>query len=212
ITNRGSHLRGELKTKMKELVDIIYGFKSGQNKKTITYNRQLAESLKENLTFTFKNPEARTGIYKTPLIQRAVNAMWFANRRDEGPSFPEFFNPITKPGVAIVLTVVCPCLLSSIARLTFLAKAENSIDERLTGIRTDIPFTTNDYRSVYDSTSRPSRSSRSRLTRTKFWKISASACTILAGASSRRSHIHLLTTFQLPLRGPTHHRCQEIGS
>ncbi|KAJ6579887.1 hypothetical protein B0H10DRAFT_2235523 [Mycena sp. CBHHK59/15] len=148
-----------------ELVDIIYGFKSGQNKKTITYNRQLAESLKENLTFTFKNPEARTGIYKTPLIQRAVNAMWFANRRDEGPSFPEFFNPITKPGVAIVLTV-----------------AENLIDERLTGIRTDIPFTTNDYRSVYDSHLQALEEFEEQTHPHKIWKISASACTILAGA------------------------------
>ncbi|KAJ6473974.1 hypothetical protein C8R47DRAFT_987053 [Mycena vitilis] len=134
ITNRGSHLRGELKTKIKELVDIIYGFKSGQNRKIVKYNRELAELLKENLTFTFKNPEARTGIYRTPLLQRAVNAMWFANQRDEGVAFPDFFNPFPKPAVALVLSV-----------------AENLIDERATGIRTDIAFTANDYRSVYDS-------------------------------------------------------------
>jgi hypothetical protein len=54
ITNRGSHLRGELKTKMKPTVELIYGFKTGQNKKTIAHNRQLAEQLKEDLTFTFK--------------------------------------------------------------------------------------------------------------------------------------------------------------
>ncbi|KAJ7618849.1 hypothetical protein DFH06DRAFT_1144718 [Mycena polygramma] len=31
-----------------------------------------------------------------------------------------------------------------------LAGVENHIDERLTGVRTDIPFTANDYRSVYE--------------------------------------------------------------
>jgi hypothetical protein len=41
------------------------------------------------------------------VIQKAVNSMWFANRRDEGPSYPEFFNPFRKAGLALVLTVVC---------------------------------------------------------------------------------------------------------
>ncbi|KAJ7877811.1 hypothetical protein B0H13DRAFT_2346888 [Mycena leptocephala] len=120
ITTRGSHLRGELKTKMKPTVELIYGFKTGQNKKTIAHNRQLAEQLKEDLTFTFKNITNRKGIYRSPVIQKAVNSMWFANRRDEGPSYPEFFNPFRKAGLALVLTV-----------------GENLIDERLTGIRTD---------------------------------------------------------------------------
>ncbi|KAJ6594830.1 hypothetical protein B0H19DRAFT_1284580 [Mycena capillaripes] len=139
ITCRTSHVRGELKTKMTEPVDLMFGFKSGQNKKIVAYNRELAESLKENLTFTFKvftrlDPKTRKGIYRAALIQKSVNIMWFANSRDEGVSFPEFFNPITKAGLALVLTA-----------------AENLIDERLTGIRTNIPFTANDYRSVYDS-------------------------------------------------------------
>ncbi|KAJ7840447.1 hypothetical protein B0H13DRAFT_2416176 [Mycena leptocephala] len=134
ITNRGSHLRGELKTKMKPTVELVYGFKTGQNKKTIAHNRQLAERLKEDLTFTFKDITNRKGIYRNIVIQKAVNSMWFANRRDEGPSFPEFFNPFPKAGLALVLTV-----------------CENLIDERITGIRTDVPFTTTDYRSVYES-------------------------------------------------------------
>jgi hypothetical protein len=39
---------------MKPTVELISGFKTGQNKKTIAHNRQLAEQLKEDLTFTFK--------------------------------------------------------------------------------------------------------------------------------------------------------------
>ncbi|KAJ6553410.1 hypothetical protein B0H19DRAFT_1030322 [Mycena capillaripes] len=138
ITNRASHVRGELKTKMTDPVDLMCGFKSGQNKKVVAYNRELAESLKENLTFTFKvctplDPKTRKGIYRAALIQKSISIMWFANSRDEGVTFPEFFNPITKPGLALVLTA-----------------AENLIDERLTGIRNNIPFTANEYRSVYD--------------------------------------------------------------
>ncbi|KAJ6467137.1 hypothetical protein C8R47DRAFT_814645 [Mycena vitilis] len=132
ISSRGSQLRGELKTKIKPLVDIMYGFKSGQNKKTITSNRKLAEDLKDNSRFAFKNAEMQTGLYKHPIIQSTVNAMWFANRRDEGPRHPELF--VRARSVALVL-----------------AGVENHIDERLTGVRTDIPFTANDYRSVYEA-------------------------------------------------------------
>jgi hypothetical protein len=76
--------------------------------------------------------------------------MWFANRRDEGPSFPEFFNPFPKAGLALVLTVVC-AISFCITLLTLSVQCENLIDERITGIRTDVPFTTTDYRSVYES-------------------------------------------------------------
>ncbi|KAJ7890769.1 hypothetical protein B0H13DRAFT_2530987, partial [Mycena leptocephala] len=56
-------------------VELIYGFKTGQNKKTIAHNRQLAEQLKEDLTFTFKDITNRKGIYRSPVIQNAVNSM-----------------------------------------------------------------------------------------------------------------------------------------
>ncbi|KAJ7092927.1 hypothetical protein B0H15DRAFT_165265 [Mycena belliarum] len=134
ITSRGSHLRGELKTKMRALVELMYGFSSGENKKTIARNRKLAEELKENLTFTFKDIEARKGIYRHPIFQKAVNAMWFANRRDEGPTYPEFFSPFPVEGLTFVCTV-----------------AVNLIDEWATGIRTDIPFTANEYRETYET-------------------------------------------------------------
>ncbi|KAJ7140072.1 hypothetical protein C8R43DRAFT_1131811 [Mycena crocata] len=134
ITSRGSHLRGELKTKVKPMVEAVFGFKSGHNKKSLAFNRTLGETLKHDLTFTFNNTVKRKGIYKNGIIQMAVNAMWFANRRDEGPSFPEFFKPFPKPALALVLTVV-----------------ENLIDEWTTGIRTDIAFTANEYRSIYEN-------------------------------------------------------------
>ncbi|KAJ6620224.1 hypothetical protein B0H10DRAFT_2188691 [Mycena sp. CBHHK59/15] len=44
----------ELKTKIKPLVKVMYGFKTGQNKKTNLYNQKLTEDLKEGSAFAFK--------------------------------------------------------------------------------------------------------------------------------------------------------------
>lgn len=107
---------------MKPIVELIYGFKSGENKKSIARNRQLAEELKDELTFTFKvcllafflylrlrayqDIKSRKGIYRNPLFQKSANAMWFANRRDEGVMYPEMFNPFPKQSLGIMLAAV----------------------------------------------------------------------------------------------------------
>ncbi|KAJ7894480.1 hypothetical protein B0H14DRAFT_3854314 [Mycena olivaceomarginata] len=118
IANRGPHLRGELKTKIKPFTEIM----------------KLAEDLKEEACFAFKDTERKKGLFKHPILQKGTNAIWFANRRDEGPSHPEIFNPLPEEALAAVLTAT-----------------ENTIDEYLTGIRTDVPFTANEYRSVYET-------------------------------------------------------------
>ncbi|KAF7372553.1 hypothetical protein MVEN_00117700 [Mycena venus] len=100
---------GELKTKVRPLAEIMYGFKS------------------DGARFAFKDPENKKGLFKHPIFQKACNAMWFANRRDEGPSHPEIFNLLPEEALAALLTT------------------ENTIDEYLTGIRTDVPFTANEY-------------------------------------------------------------------
>jgi hypothetical protein len=48
----------------------------------------------------------RKGMYNHPIIQKAVNAMWFQNKRDEGVIFTEMFKPIPVPAIALVLTAV----------------------------------------------------------------------------------------------------------
>lgn len=54
ISSRGPHLRGELKTKVRAFSEVMYGFKTGNNKKTIAFNRKRAEELKEGSRFAFK--------------------------------------------------------------------------------------------------------------------------------------------------------------
>ncbi|KAJ7040548.1 hypothetical protein C8F04DRAFT_1310968 [Mycena alexandri] len=138
ILRRGSQMRGELKTKVRALVEIVFGFESGQNKKHVHKNRQIAEELKDGLGFCYnENPTSvaeRKGLYKAKIIQKSVNVMWFNNRRDEGTTHPEVFGPVfPKPAFALVLTAI-----------------ECAIDEWATGIRTEVPFTAADYRSVYE--------------------------------------------------------------
>lgn len=48
----------------------------------------------------------RKGIYNHPIIQKAVNRMWFKNKRDEGILNSDYFNPISVPSIALILTAV----------------------------------------------------------------------------------------------------------
>jgi Domain of unknown function (DUF6532) len=54
ITNRASHLRGELKTKARPIVETFYDFESGNHRKTIAKNRSIAEDLKEGYGYAYK--------------------------------------------------------------------------------------------------------------------------------------------------------------
>ncbi|KAJ7840202.1 hypothetical protein B0H14DRAFT_2512693 [Mycena olivaceomarginata] len=137
IGRRGPQMRGELKTKVRALTELVFGFESGQNRKNVRKNRQLAEDLKEGLGYCYKefspNAAQRKGLYKAKIIQKSINQMWFNNRRDEGDTHPELFGPaFPKPAFALVLSAI-----------------ECSIDEWATGVKTDVPFTSADYRSVY---------------------------------------------------------------
>ncbi|KAF8223383.1 hypothetical protein L208DRAFT_1317082 [Tricholoma matsutake] len=73
------------------------------------------------------------GLYQSKLIQKVVNAMWFRNKQDKGISYSFYFNPFTIPALALILTAIECC-----------------IDEWITGIKTDIPFTTALYQDVYE--------------------------------------------------------------
>ena len=132
ITKRTSQVRGELKTKVRPLVESLYGFENA--KSSITRNRERAENLKDDYAFVYKvcgfalspctlppyciacfqkpalgevSRELRKGMYQHPIIQKAINAMWFANKHDEGVRFFSYFNPVTIEALAFVLTAVC---------------------------------------------------------------------------------------------------------
>ncbi|KAH9910619.1 hypothetical protein B0H21DRAFT_668586, partial [Amylocystis lapponica] len=137
ITRRTSHVRGELKSKTRALVQSFYGFRSGQNKRIIARNRQLAEDLKEDYLFVYEVGlliYKRTGLYKTDILNMIIGDMWFSNKQDEGVLYHEYFNPMPKATMALIFAAI-----------------ECSIDEWATGIKDDIKFTTTAYKDVFNA-------------------------------------------------------------
>ncbi|KIK25342.1 hypothetical protein PISMIDRAFT_97028 [Pisolithus microcarpus 441] len=137
VTNRGSQVRGQLKTKLRPLVEAIFGFHSSQSKSAIKKNRSIVEGLKGGTNFAFKvlpDEDGRRGFLKAPLIQKIINTMWFVNKHDDGVRFHNHLKPFPYPALALVLTAIECC-----------------IDEWMTGTRTDIPFTIQEYRGAYES-------------------------------------------------------------
>ncbi|KAG2158762.1 uncharacterized protein EDB93DRAFT_1076559 [Suillus bovinus] len=106
MTRRTSHVRGELKTKMWALTASFFGFRTSRSTVAIKQNRDLAESLKDGSCFVFKDWEMKCGIYKTELIQSAVNDMWFMNRSDKGVIHGKYFEPLPVEIIALILMAV----------------------------------------------------------------------------------------------------------
>ncbi|KAI6021361.1 hypothetical protein PISMIDRAFT_92562 [Pisolithus microcarpus 441] len=136
VTIQGSQVQGQLKSKLQPLVEAMYGFYSSQSKSTVKKNQALAEDLKEGMNFTFKvqfHCHGPSGIYITPLIQKIMNMMWFANKHDDGITFTNHFNPFPYPMLALVLTAIECC-----------------IDEWATGTWMDIAFTIQEYQGIFE--------------------------------------------------------------
>ncbi|KIJ90639.1 hypothetical protein K443DRAFT_39634, partial [Laccaria amethystina LaAM-08-1] len=141
IKARGSQARGEAKSKTQALVEVLFAFNSGCGKSAIKKNHDKAERLKHEKGFVYKeledldDPEShRKGMYQHPIIQKAINCMWFKNRRDEGILFETLFEGMPLPAIALLLTAI-----------------EANIDEWLTGIRVAASFFADEYRRVYIS-------------------------------------------------------------
>ncbi|GBE84276.1 hypothetical protein SCP_0602540 [Sparassis crispa] len=134
ITKCTSHLRGELKTKVRALVGPFYSFRSGENKKIIARNHQHAEELKDRYLFVYQDMQKKTGLYKTELLPMVIGDMWFANKHDEGVHFHEMFNPMPKITIALVLAAIECC-----------------IDEWAMGIKENVQFTALSYKPIFNA-------------------------------------------------------------
>ncbi|KAI0282036.1 hypothetical protein BC826DRAFT_881974, partial [Russula brevipes] len=144
IMQRGSQMRGEVKTKIRPLITPSYNFNISHSSKSREHNLKKAAALKENLNFTYKvlkfaspdgNVVERKGLYQNIIIQKAINAAWFAHRNDEGIVFSETFHPIPLPTIALVLTAV-----------SFFC----GIDEWITGTREALNFKSSEYKKIYE--------------------------------------------------------------
>jgi len=61
--------------------------------------------------------DKRHGFLKVPIIQKVINAMWFANKNDKGIKHHAHFKPFPLPALALVLTAVS-VVLHACDRLT----------------------------------------------------------------------------------------------
>ncbi|KAF8228119.1 hypothetical protein L208DRAFT_1293333 [Tricholoma matsutake] len=127
ITVCGAQLHGELKTKAWPLVETFFGFDSGNHESALRSNCSMAQYLKKDSHFTYKE-DIHTGIYHSKVIQKIVNVMWFCNKQDEGVRFTEYFEPFPLQALALVLTVI-----------------KNCIDEWVSGTHVSIDFCGKEY-------------------------------------------------------------------
>ncbi|KIJ11911.1 hypothetical protein PAXINDRAFT_15242 [Paxillus involutus ATCC 200175] len=139
ITNRVWQLSGELKTKIRPLVETMYGFENSVKPAVVGRNRALVEDLKTDFGLCYQslgNPDEdvpRSGLYEHRIIQKAINIAYYCNKKDEGVVYSQYFQPFPLRGVALMLTVI-----------------ENCIDEWSEGERMDVHFSEPTYKDVYD--------------------------------------------------------------
>jgi hypothetical protein len=78
--------------------------------------------------------------------------MWFKNKRDEGIMFSDYFNPVSIPSIALILTAVSgPLHVTFVFIILQCLQIECNIEEWATGIKTDITFWADEYRPIYES-------------------------------------------------------------
>ncbi|EPQ54951.1 hypothetical protein GLOTRDRAFT_23138, partial [Gloeophyllum trabeum ATCC 11539] len=140
ITARASHIRGELKTKARSLVELAYGLTAPSNHDERQAKRNKVRDLLTRLGYAysvsevFPNPTARSGIYENDVIQRLINVTWFADPKDDGIHYGQYFGRrMPVPVIALVLTAI-----------------QNVLDEWRTGERQDIAFSKKHYKAKYD--------------------------------------------------------------
>ena len=91
-----------------------------------------------------------TPSFKRPLTQCGSKKRW-----DEGITYPDLFNPISVPSIALILTVVSNFqklfLKYTNNPLTQLEQIEANLNKWITGTKTEVFFWANNYRAVYNS-------------------------------------------------------------
>ena len=116
-----------MKTKIVHPVEALYGFNTSRAPESISKNAELAQALLTDMTFIYRvRPIAivvdsilshvhvqdskiggtRQHAYRHPIIQKAINLMWFQSKDGDGIVFYELFMPIPIQAIALALTVV----------------------------------------------------------------------------------------------------------
>ncbi|KAG1766093.1 hypothetical protein EDD22DRAFT_774448 [Suillus occidentalis] len=127
-----SHLTGEVKAKLRPLVESVYGFECSTRESARSRNCRLVQRLKHKFSLCYRNVP-RSSIFRAKLTQKAANAVWFRNKKDKGIVFASYFTPFPIPAMALLYTA-----------------AECCIDEWANSKCIDITFSEDEYKETYD--------------------------------------------------------------
>ena len=94
-----------MKKKVTPLVERFYGFETSKAQESLNDNITNVQNLKTNLAFINDDRGQRLP-YRHPVIQKAVNVIWFNDRSSDGIAFYNNFNPMPYEAIALVLAVV----------------------------------------------------------------------------------------------------------
>ena len=126
LTINSMTILSDMRRKLRRAVATQYEFDRGQTAGSINYNVAHAKELLTKMAFIYRvrtycitilsalisvrSQEQNSGNplhqYRHPIIQKAINILWFKNKDDDGMIFLEHFSPIPIPAVALVLTLV----------------------------------------------------------------------------------------------------------
>jgi len=102
------------------------------------------------LTILMQDFRNRKGLYETPLIQQAVNIMWFSDPTADGIKFSTYFNPIPIRTITLIFTAVCLSNYLYIIAHTSFFKVEFIVGRWATGTyRKGSAFTEKEYSEIY---------------------------------------------------------------
>ena len=94
-----------MKKKVTPLVERFYGFETSKAQESLNDNIMNVQNLKTNSAFINDDRGQRLP-YRHPVIQKAVNVIWFNDRSSDGIAFYNNFNPMPYEAIALVLAVV----------------------------------------------------------------------------------------------------------
>lgn len=101
----------DMRMTVRQAVDTSYGFHASS--KNIRDNTARATQLLSNNAFIYREHNSDENLqypYQHPIIQEAINILWFKNKDDDGMTFQEHFSPMPIPAMALVLAVIQCCI------------------------------------------------------------------------------------------------------
>jgi len=113
FTDRSMSFLHDMKMKVMDHVESLYGFDTSRATEIISRNAGHADALLTSMTFIYREPNfggTPQNPYRHPIIQKAINIVWFRNRDSDGLIFHELFTPIPIQAIALALTVIECCI------------------------------------------------------------------------------------------------------